>query len=203
MGKYIGPRTKIARKYGDPIFGPSKAFSKKNYAPGQHGKGKRKDVKEYSEQLNAKNKAKHIYDVRERQFHNLFILAEKSNGNTGTNLLELLESRLDNIVYRLGIAVSRASGRQCVSHKHITVNGKVVNIPSYRVKEGDIIAISKRGMKFNNLLVTRASNPTAIKVSWLEWDAKKLSGKLLTKPIREEIPEIINENAIVNFYSKC
>lgn len=200
MARYTGPSTKIARKFGEPIFGPDKGLEKRNYPSGQHGLAhKRKKVSEYGVQLKEKQKVKYTYGVLERQFRNTYEKASRMKGQKGENLIMLLESRLDNLVYRLGIAPTRAAARQLVSHCHITLNGKVCNIPSAMVKPGDVVAVRERS---KSLEVITASVGSAKKYSWLEFDAKALSGKYLTVPVREEIPENINEQLIVELYSK-
>ena len=202
MARYIGPSTKIARKFGDPIFGPDKYFEKKNYPPGHHGMNKRrKKLSEYGIQLKEKQKAKYTYGILERQFRNLFKKASRSKGITGEILLQLLESRLDNVVYRLGIAPSRNAARQLVSHRHITVNNKVVNIPSYIVKPGDIVGIREKSKSLEVITISLDSAKYASS-SWLEWDREKLEGKFINLPEREEIPENIKEQLIVELYSK-
>ena len=200
MARYIGPSTKIARKFGEPIFGTDKDFEKRNYPPGQHGlASKRKKKSEYGVQLKEKQKVKYTYGVLERQFRNLYEKASRMKGQKGENLIILLESRLDNLVYRLGIAPTRAAARQLVTHCHITKNGEVCNIPSVIVKPGDVIAVRERS---KSLEVIAASVASAAKYSWLEFDAKNLTGKYLKVPVREEIPETINEQLIVELYSK-
>ena len=200
MARYTGPSTKIARKFGEPIFGADKDFEKRNYPPGQHGlASKRKKVKEYGTQLKEKQKVKYMYGVLERQFHNTYDKASRMAGQKGENLILLLESRLDNIVYRLGIAPTRAAARQLVTHCHITLNGSVCSIPSTFVKAGDVIAVRERS---KSLEVIQASVASAAKYSWLEFDAKTLTGKFLNMPVRAEIPENINEQLIVDLYSK-
>ena len=200
MARYTGPSTKIARKFGEPIFGSDKYFEKRNFPPGQHGlAAKRKKSKEYATQLKEKQKVKYMYGVLERQFHNTYNKASRMAGQKGENLVLLLESRLDNIVYRLGIAPSRAAARQLVNHHHITLNGKVCSIPSTRVMAGDIVAVRERS---KSLEVIQASVASASKYSWLEFDAKALSGKFLNLPARADIPENINEQLIVDLYSK-
>ncbi len=202
MAKYIGPKTKIARKFGDPIYGPDKYFEHKNYPPGQHGLSKkRKKSSEYGIQLMEKQKAKYTYGVLERQFKNLFHRATSKKGITGQILLQLLESRLDNVVFRLGIAPSRAAARQMVSHKHIEVNGRVVNIPSFTLRAGDTIGIREKSKSLEAINNSLASRSTA-KYSWLEWDKENYLGKFITVPQREEIPENIREQLIVELYSK-
>jgi len=200
MARYIGPKTKIARKFGDPIFGSDKYFEKRNYPPGQHGLNrKRKKTSEYGAQLLEKQKAKAIYGVLERQFNNLFTKASHKKGVTGVVLLQLCEARLDNVVYRLGIAPTRSAARQLVSHRHIVVNGKVLNIPSYSVKPGDIISVRERS---KSLLVIEDSVQSRASFPWIEWDVTLMSGKFIAYPEREQIPESINEQFIVELYSK-
>ena len=200
MARYTGPTTKIARKFGEPIFGADKDFEKRNYPPGQHGlAAKRKKSKEYGTQLKEKQKVKYMYGVLERQFHNTYDKASRMPGQKGENLVLLLESRLDNVVYRLGIAPSRAAARQLVSHRHITLNGEVCNVPSAQVKAGDVVAVRERS---KNLEVITASVASATKYSWLEFDAQALTGKFLNTPLRADIPENINEQLIVDLYSK-
>ena len=200
MARYTGPTTKIARKFGEPIFGADKDFEKRNYPPGQHGlAAKRKKSKEYGNQLKEKQKVKYMYGVLERQFHNTYDKASRMPGQKGENLVLLLESRLDNVVYRLGIAPSRAAARQLVSHRHITLNGAVCNVPSAFVKAGDVVAVRERS---KNLEVITASVASATKYSWLEFDAQTLSGKFLNMPLRADLPENINEQLIVDLYSK-
>ena len=201
MARYTGPKSKISRKYGEPIFGDTKALEKKPHPPGQHGRGRRRKKSEYAVQLAEKQKAKYLYGILERQFRNMFDKASRKDGITGENLLQLLEARLDNVVYRLGIAPTRRSARQFVSHKHITVNGDVVNIPSFTVKEGDMVAVREKS-KSLPAISSSLSLKTSNKYKWLEWDDKSLSGKLITYPDRESIPENINEQLIVELYSK-
>ena len=202
MARYRGPRTKIARKFGDPIFGPDKVLEKKAYPPGMHGANKRRRKQsEYSIQLKEKQKAKYTYGVLERQFSNLFQKAQSGKGVTGELLLQLLESRLDNVVYRLGIAPTRAGARQLVSHRHITVNGKVVNVPSFTLKPGDIVGVREKSKTLE--IITESLDGSLRSVSpWLEWDSTRLEGKFLNRPEREEIPETIKEQLIVELYSK-
>ena len=200
MARYTGPSTKIARKLGEPVFGEDKYFEKRNYPSGQHGLArKRKKVSEYGTQLKEKQKVKYTYGVLERQFRNIYKKASRMKGQKGENLLILLESRLDNLVYRMGVAPTRAAARQLVSHCHITVNGEVCNIPSSIVKPGDVIAVRERSKSLE--VITNAVG-AARKYSWIEFDAKNLSGKYLNVPVREEIPENINEQLIVELYSK-
>lgn len=201
MARYTGPKTKIARKFGEPIFGPDKYFEKKNYPPGQHGLAKkRKKTSEYGTQLAEKQKVKYTYGVLERQFRNLYARANKMKGRTGENLILLLESRLDNLVYRMGIAPSRAAARQLVTHCHITLNGEVCNIPSAIIKPGELVGVRERSKSLEVVQdsLSRSSN----KYPWLEWDASKCTGKFLSLPERTEIPETINEQLIVELYSK-
>jgi len=202
MARYTGPKSKIARKFREPIFGPDKVLERKNYPPGMHGVSKRRGKQsEYAVQLMEKQKVKYTYGVLERQFENLFHTAVAKEGITGTNLLQLLEARLDNVVYRLGIAPTRSGARQLVGHKHITVNGEVVNIASFNVRVGDVIAVrekSKTMEAISNSVAGRKIN----KYNWFEWDSANLSGKLLNLPNRDEIPENIKENLIVELYSK-
>ena len=200
MARYTGPSTKIARKFGEPIFGSDKYFEKRNYPPGMHGlAAKRKKSKEYATQLKEKQKVKYMYGVLERQFHNTYNKASRMSGQKGENLVLLLESRLDNIVYRLGIAPTRAAARQLVSHHHITLNGNVCSIPSTQVKAGDTVAVRERS---KSLEVIQNSVASVTKYSWLEFDAQTLSGKFLNMPLRADIPENINEQLIVDLYSK-
>ena len=202
MARYIGPKTKIARKFGDPIYGPDKYFERKNFPPGQHGLSKkRRKSSEYGIQLQEKQKAKYTYGILEKQFSNLFNKAHRSKGVTGEVLLQLLESRLDNVVYRMGIAPTRAAARQLVGHKHITVDGEVVNIPSYLLKAGQVIGVRE---KSKSLLVISDALAAAnhSKYPWIEWDNDTKTGKYLNVPERTEIPENIKEQLIVELYSK-
>lgn len=200
MARYTGPRTKIARKFKEAIYGPDKYFERKNYAPGQHGQSrKRSKLSEYGIQLAEKQKAKYTYGILERQFRNTFQKAAHRKGITGENLLQLLESRLDNVVFRLGIAPTRAAARQLVSHRHITLNGRVTNVPSLFVKPGDIIGVREKSKSLENItecVISRTS------FSWLEWDSTLMSGKFMNYPSREDIPENIKEQLIVELYSK-
>lgn len=201
MARYIGPSTKIARKFGEAIYGTDKDFEKRNYPPGQHGLArKRKKSSEYGTQLREKQKVKYTYGLLERQFRNLYEKASRMKGQKGENLIFLLESRLDNIVYRLGFAPTRAAARQLVSHAHITLNGAVCNIPSVIVKPGDVVAVRERS---KSLEVITNSVAAGRRFSWLDLDPKTLTGKYLNVPVREEIPENINEQLIVELYSKC
>lgn len=201
MARYTGPKTKIARKFGEPIFGADKVLAKKNYPPGQHGVNKRRKSSEYGVQLREKQKAKYTYGVLEKQFHNLFDRASRTKGITGEVLLQLLESRLDNIVYRLGIAPTRAAARQLVLHRHITVNGSVVNIASYHVEPGDVVGVRERS-KSLEVIADALAGFNHSKYPWLEWAESTKSGKMLHVPTREDIPENIKEQLIVELYSK-
>jgi small subunit ribosomal protein S4 len=202
MARYIGPKSKIARKFGEPIYGPDKALEKKNYPPGFHGQARRRrKVSEYGVQLKEKQKAKYTYGVLERQFRKLFDKAQRSKGITGEVLLKLLESRLDNVVFRLGIAPTRSAARQLVSHKHITVNGELCNIPSYTLRPGDIIGVREKS-KSLEVVSDSITSRRYTKSAWLEWDDASLTGKFLNIPEREEIPENIKEQLIVELYSK-
>ena len=201
MARYTGPRTKIARKFGEAIFGPDKVLTKKNYPPGQHGINKRRKTSEYGVQLREKQKAKYTYGVLEKQFRNLFEKASRTKGVKGEVLLQLLEARLDNVVFRLGIAPTRAAARQLVLHRHIVVNGKVVNIPSYSVKPGQIIGVREKA-KSLEVIADALAGFNHSKYPWLEWDESSKSGKLLHMPERADIPENIKEQLIVELYSK-
>ena len=201
MARYTGPKSKIARKFNDPIYGPDKFLEKKAFPPGQHGTNKRrKKQSEYGIQLQEKQKAKYIYGILERQFRNVFKLATRKKGITGENLLKLIEARLDNTVFRLGISPTRSGARQLVSHRHITVNGSIVNIPSYSLKEGDVIGVREKSKSL--IAITDSLEQSHKSFSWLEWDSDKLQGKFLNYPPREEIPENIKEQLIVELYSK-
>lgn len=201
MARYRGPKSKIARKFGDAIFGADKAFEKKKYPPGMHGVNKRrKKQSEYGIQLQEKQKAKYTYGLLEKQFSNLFEKATRKKGITGEILLQLLEARLDNVVYRMGIAPSRRAARQLVGHKHITVNGEVVNIASYTLRPGDVIGVREKSKSLE--VVTDSLNGRANLFNWLEWDQQKLQGKFLNMPERDLIPENIKEQLIVELYSK-
>lgn len=201
MARYRGPRTKIARKFGEPIYGADKTYEKKNYPPGQHGiNKKRRKTSEYGLQLKEKQKAKYTYGILERQFRNLFEQASRSKGVTGEVLLQLLESRLDNVVYRLGIAPTRAAARQLVTHRHITVNGDLVSIPSFLLKPGDIVGVRERSKSL--LTITESLDARRSSASWLEWDGAQMAGKFMNRPERADIPENIKEQLIVELYSK-
>lgn len=201
MARYTGPKTKIARKFGEPIYGPDKVLAKKNYPPGQHGLNRRRKTSEYGLQLKEKQKAKYTYGVLERQFRNLFEKAARTKGITGEVLLQMLECRLDNFVYRLGLAPSRPAARQLVLHKHVTVNGKVVNIPSYNVVPGDVVAVREKS-KSLEVIADSLAGFNHSKYAWIEWDESIKGGKLLHVPAREDIPEPIKEQLIVELYSK-
>jgi small subunit ribosomal protein S4 len=201
MARYTGPKTKISRRFNEPILGDSKALQKKNYPPGQHGKGKKRKQSEYAVQLAEKQKAKYIYGVLEKQFENIFDKASRKKGVTGEVLLQLLESRLDNTVYRLGIATTRRAARQLVVHKHILVNGDVVNVPSYNLRPGETIEVREKS-KSLELITESLAGQSQKRHSWLEWDGNDMIGKLITLPPREDIPENINEQLIVELYSK-
>ena len=201
MARYTGPRAKVARRFSDPIFGSSKAVSKKAYPPGQHGRGRRRKQSEYAVQLMEKQKAKYTYGVLERQFANLFHKASRKEGITGTVLLQLLESRLDNAVFRLGIAPTRRAARQLVSHKHITVNGQIVNIPSFTLKPGDLVGVREKS-KSLEAVVDSLAGRAGKRFSWMEWNSDAMEGTFINVPPREEIPENIQEQLIVELYSK-
>ena len=201
MARYIGPKTKIARKFREPIYGPDKNYEKRNYPPGQHGQSKRRSkTSEYSVQLKEKQKVKYTYGILERQFANLFQKASRKSGVTGENLLQLIESRLDNVVYRMGISPTRAGARQLVGHRHITVNGNVVNISSYTLRAGDIVAVREKSKSME--VITDSLKSRANKYAWIEWDAATLTGKYISIPARDQIPENIKEQLIVELYSK-
>ncbi len=202
MARYRGPKSRIARKFGEAIYGPDKAFEAKNYPPGMHGlTSKRRKKSEYGEQLKEKQKAKYTYGILEKQFRGLFKKASASKGVTGEVLLQLLEARLDNVVFRMGIAKSRAAARQFVSHKHITVNGSVVNIPSYSVKPGDVVGVREKSKSLEEITDSLHSNRST-RYEWIEWNGDLMTGKFLNSPEREEIPENIKEQLIVELYSK-
>ncbi|WP_299254633.1 30S ribosomal protein S4 [uncultured Cytophaga sp.] len=201
MARYTGPRSRISRRFGEPVMGDSKALQKKNYAPGMHGRNKKRKQSEYSIQLKEKQKAKYTYGVLERQFAKTFDTAARKQGITGENLLKMLESRLDNTVYRLGIASSRRAARQLVSHKHIVVNGEIVNIPSYQLKPGDQLGVREKSKSLESITES-LSTQSAKKFTWLEWDLSSMLGKFVTYPQRDEIPENIQEQLIVELYSK-
>lgn len=201
MARYTGPKTKIARRFREPIFGPDKALERRTYGPGQHGPNKRRGKQsEYAIQLAEKQKAKYTYGILERQFSNLFKKASAMKGITGENLLILCESRLDNVVYRLGIAPTRSAARQFVSHKHITVDGQVVNIPSYSVKPGQEVGVREKSKSLEAITNSIAANTKSY--DWLNWDSAKMAGSVMNVPTRELIPENIKEQLIVELYSK-
>ncbi|MDI1353737.1 MAG: 30S ribosomal protein S4 [bacterium] len=201
MARYTGPKSKIARKFREPIFGPDKALEKKNYPPGQHGNTKKRSKQsEYAIQLMEKQKAKYTYGILEKQFARTFHKAARSHGITGEVLLQLIESRLDNVVYRLGIAPSRRGARQLVSHAHITVNGHVVNIASYGLKPGDVVAVREKSKTME--IITNSISGAVNKHAWLDFDKSTLSGKFISRPERSQIPENIKEQLIVELYSK-
>lgn len=202
MARYTGPKSRIARKFGEPIFGPDKHLERKNFPPGQHGATKkRKKTSEYGVQLREKQKAKYTYGILERQFRNTFEKATRSKGVTGEVLLQMLEARLDNTVYRLGIGPSRSAARQLVSHRHITVNGLVINIPSYQLKPGDIIGVREKSKSLETIVDSLTSRNYS-KLPWLEWDDTQMAGKFMSVPERTDIPENIKEQLIVELYSK-
>lgn len=201
MARYTGPKTKIARKFGEAIFGDDKSFEKRNYPPGQHGNNRRRGKKsEYAVQLMEKQKAKYTYGILERQFRNIFEKANRSKGVTGEVLLQLCESRLDNVVYRLGISPSRRGARQLVSHRHITVNGDIVNIPSYTLKAGDVIGVREKSKSLQVIEDSLAANSSVYE--WITWNNEKLEGTYVSVPERIQIPENIKEQLIVELYSK-
>ena len=202
MGKYIGPKTRIARRFGEAIYGADKSLDKRNVPPGQHGLArKRKKVSEYGVQLSEKQKAKYTYGLLEKQFARTYEAAARMGGITGENLLKLLECRLDNVVYRLGIAPTRAAARQLVSHRHICVNGNVVNIPSYSLRVGDVVSVREKS-KTLEVITESLLGTNHSRYAWVEWDGASMSGKFLARPEREEIPENIKEQLIVELYSK-
>ncbi len=200
MARYTGPKSKISRKFGESIFGDTKALLKKAYPPGQHGRGRRKKLSEYAIQLAEKQKAKYTYGVLERQFSNIFNRASRKSGITGEILLQMLEARLDNTVYRLGISPTRRGARQLVTHKHITVNGEVVNIPSYTLKANDVVGVREKSKSLHaiteSLIVNKKNFP------WLEWNDTDMAGTYMSAPMRDDIPENIKEQLIVELYSK-
>jgi small subunit ribosomal protein S4 len=201
MARYTGPKVRISRRFNEPIMGDNKALQKKNYAPGQHGRGKKRKQSEYATQLAEKQKAKYIYGLLERQFAKMFDTASRKKGITGELLLQMLESRLDNTVYRLGIAPTRRAARQLVLHKHILVNGDVVNISSYTLKPGDLVEVRERS-KSLEVITNSLAIQGVKKYNWLEWDNSEMTGKLINLPPRADIPENINEQLIVELYSK-
>ena len=201
MARYTGPTSKIARKFGEAIFGDDKAFEKKSYPPGQHGQSRRRGKQsEYSVQLMEKQKAKYTYGILEKQFRNLFAKANRSKGVTGEVLLQLCEARLDNVVYRMGISTSRRGARQLVSHRHITVNGELVNIPSYSLKPGDVIGVREKSKSLQTIGDALAASSSVYE--WITWNTEKKEGTFVTVPERSQIPENIKEQLIVELYSK-
>ena len=201
MARYTGPKTKIARKFGEAIFGDDKSFEKRNYPPGQHGNNRRRGKKsEYAIQLMEKQKAKYTYGILERQFRNMFEKATSSQGITGEVLLQLCESRLDNVVYRMGIAPSRRGARQLVSHRHITVNGELVNIPSYQLKAGDVVGVREKSKSLTAIQESLSNNSSVYE--WITWNNETRQGTYVSVPGRVQIPENINEQFIVELYSK-
>lgn len=201
MARYTGPKTKIARKFGEAIFGDDKSFEKRNYPPGQHGNNRRRGKKsEYAVQLMEKQKAKYTYGILEKQFRNMFEKATRATGITGEVLLQLCESRLDNVVFRLGLAPTRSAARQLVSHKHITVNGEIVNIPSYQLKVNDVISIREKSKSLNVIVESLSNNKSVYE--WMSWNSEKKEGTYVNIPERSQIPEKINEQFIVELYSK-
>lgn len=201
MARYTGPKAKVSRKFGEPILGPNKALQKKNYGPGMHGRGRKRKQSEYALQLMEKQKVKYTYGILERQFRALFHRAQVRAGITGENMLKLCEARLDNTVYRLGIASSRRAARQLVSHKHIVVDGEVVNIPSYSLKPGQLIGVREKS-KSLEAITSSLSARNIKRYNWVEWDAQQMTGKFISYPERDQIPENFNEQAIVELYSK-
>ena len=201
MAKYTGPKTRMSRKFGDPIYGPDKVLSKRTNPPGQHGNDRRRKTSEYGTMLAQKQKAKYTYGVLERQFRNMFEQASRSSGVTGEELMQLLERRLDNIVYRLGIAPTRAAARQLVNHKHIVVDGQVVNIPSYSVKPGQVVGVREKS-KSLEVIADSLAGFNHGKYAWIEWDENTKSGKFMHLPERADIPKNIQEQLIVELYSK-
>lgn len=201
MARYIGPKTKIARKFREPIYGPDKYFEKRNYPPGQHGQSKKRGKQsEYAVQLQEKQKVKYTYGILERQFAKIFDKAVRKEGITGENLLQLIESRLDNVVYRMGIAQSRTGARQLVSHRHITVNGNIVNIPSYTLRAGDVVGVREKSKSLE--VITGSVGSRMNKYPWLDWNNSEMTGKFISAPSRDQIPENIKEHLIVELYSK-
>lgn len=201
MARYIGPKSKIARRFGEPLFGPDKVLERRNFPPGQHGQKRKRKISEYGEQLREKQKAKYIYGMLERQFRLFFERALAKKGKTGELLLQLCESRLDNIVYRLGISPTRAAARQLVTHRHITVDGKVVSIPSFIVKAGQTVGVREKNRSMA-AIISSLDQPRTAPCAWLEWNRDTMTGTFARVPTREEIPETINEQAIVELYSR-
>jgi small subunit ribosomal protein S4 len=201
MARYTGPKTRIARKFGEAIFGDDKSFEKRNFPPGQHGNARRRGKKsEYAVQLMEKQKAKYTYGVLEKQFRNIFATAKRKEGVTGEILLQLCESRLDNVAYRMGISNSRSGARQLVSHRHITVNGELVNIPSYTLKAGDVVGVREKSKSISTIQDSLAASSSVYE--WITWNSEKMEGTYVTVPERLQIPENIKEQLIVELYSK-
>ncbi len=201
MARYTGPKTKIARKFGEAIYGEDKYFERRKYPPGQHGNNRRRGKKsQYAIQLAEKQKAKYTYGILEKQFKNLFEKASRQGGNTGEVLMQLVESRLDNVVYRFGLAPSRRAARQLVGHRHITVNGEVVNIPSYQLKPGDVVGVREKSKSLQVITDSLANNKSSYE--WLKWNDEKMEGEFVNRPERVQIPENIQEHLIVELYSK-
>ncbi|MDA9849824.1 30S ribosomal protein S4 [Flavobacteriaceae bacterium] len=201
MARYTGPKTKIARKFGEAIFGEDKSFEKRNYPPGQHGNTRRRGKKsEYSVQLMEKQKAKYTYGILEKQFRNMFKKATAATGITGEVLLQLCESRLDNVVFRMGLSNSRSGARQLVSHRHITVNGGIVNIPSYSLKPGDVVAVREKSKSLETIEIALSNSSSVFE--WITWNSDQMQGTYVSVPARIQIPENINEQFIVELYSK-
>jgi small subunit ribosomal protein S4 len=201
MARYIGPKTRIARKFNEPIYGEDKYYERRKYSPGQHGAAKkRKKLSEYGLQLQEKQKAKYIYGILERQFKNIFARATRKKGVTGEILLQLIESRLDNVVFRLGISPSRNGARQLVTHRHITVNGEVSNVPSRALKPGDVVGVRERSKSME--VIVNSLQSRGNQYPWLEWDGNEMTGKFVNYPERDQIPENINQQFIVELYSK-
>jgi len=201
MARYTGPKTKIARKFGEAIYGEDKSFERRKYPPGQHGNNRRRGKKsQYAIQLTEKQKAKYTYGILEKQFSNLFAKASRQGGNTGEVLMQLVESRLDNVVYRLGLAASRRGARQLVSHRHVTVNGEVVNIPSYQLNPGDVVGVREKSKSL--LVINDSLDHNKSNYEWLKWNDEKMEGEFVNRPERVQIPENIQEHLIVELYSK-
>ena len=201
MARYTGPKTKIARRFGEAIFGEDKSFEKRNFPPGQHGNNRRRGKEsEYKVQLMEKQKAKYTYGILEKQFRNIFAKANRSKGVTGEVLLQLCESRLDNVVYRMGISTSRSGARQLVSHRHITVNGSIVNIPSYSLKAGDVVGVREKSKSLQT--ISDALSVSSNVYEWITWNPEKMEGSFVAIPERLQIPENIKEQLIVELYSK-
>ena len=201
MARYTGPKTKIARRFGEAIFGEDKSFEKRNFPPGQHGNNRRRGKEsEYKVQLMEKQKAKYTYGILEKQFRNIFAKANRSKGVTGEVLLQFCESRLDNVVYRMGVSTSRSGARQLVSHRHITVNGSIVNIPSYSLKAGDVVGVREKSKSLQT--ISDALSVSSSVYEWITWNSEKMEGSFVAVPERLQIPENIKEQLIVELYSK-